>query len=160
MTLPEEIWRPLRRLVMLGHLEPRATGLYYLHCGYVEGDGPCVDLRREFLAALVRHFEPLRLQVADPEGDAADLGRLGLAVDGAARLVTGATDLAALEDVSLHVGAWLLYRSPHGDLMQLLGDRDPIRTLVLADLLQSRDLDVVVASHWHDREWLIGLRSD
>jgi hypothetical protein len=153
-VIPEEVWRPLRRLAILGRLQPRATDLYHVDCD----DRDCRALRFELLGALARHLGPLRLQVADPEGDAADLDRLGLAVDGAARLVTATTDLAALDDASLHQGGWLLYRSPHADLGALLGDRDPIRSLVLAELLHARELDAVVASFWNDREWVVGLR--
>ncbi len=156
MIISEETLDRLRALEALGALHRRAAHLLYLDCPFFCGE-ECLAARRGFLAALVRERAPLRLQVADPEGDAADLDRLGLAIDGPARLVTVDTDLAALDDASLHQGGWLLYRSRHPDLRALLGDRDPCRSLVLGELLGAGEVELAIASFWNDREWLIAL---
>lgn len=152
--IPDDVLAPLTALHELRALEGRGDHLLYLTCSF-----PCdpriLEARRALLAALLRHHAPLRLQVADPEGDAADLDGLGLARDGASRLLFADADLEALDRVSLHVGAWLMHKSQADDLYVVLGDRDPFRSMVLDELVRRGEASLVVASFYDDREWLI-----
>lgn len=107
--------------------------------------------RRAVLAALLAAYGPMTLFLVDDEP--LDLPRAG---DG--WRVDAGTDLAALEDAALHVGAWLLVRSRHDDPRPLLGGRDLYRTQVLADLCARGDLDAAIASFWNDLEWLLVAR--
>jgi hypothetical protein len=153
VILPGAILEPLGELHELGVLEGRGN-LVYVYCPRF-GDRVAVGARLRLLAALVEHHGPLRLQVADPEGDAADLARLALPRDGAAWLLGPGVDLAAVDDVSLHAGAWLIHRSRHDDLLPVLGGRDPFRTDVLDEVVRGGEAALIVASFYDDHEWLI-----
>lgn len=112
--------------------------------------------RRGVLEAIVRGYGPLKLVIEDPE-DREGLDALGIIEIEGGRLIPPDVDLDALELAALHVGGWLLYRSRHPDLLPLIGDRDVLRTPVLAELAVSGDIDVALAAFFDDREWLLAL---
>jgi hypothetical protein len=153
VTIPEDVLEPLRRLHALGALEGRGE-LVGVACPF-GADARVLAARRDLLGALLRHLAPMRLEVAQPEDDAAALEAVGVLRDGPSFRVEAGVDLDALDRAALHVGAWFLFRSPHASIEPLLGGLDPFRSEVLADVVRRGDAALVVASFYDDREWLI-----
>lgn len=139
--MPPELLDALRACLALGMLGPRGDTLHLAIAFPPRGEQ--LAARRRVLAALLEAYGPMSLFLVEADD---------------AITVSPATNLAALEDAELHVGAWLLLRSRHADPRALLGGRDVYRTPVLAELCASGDLDAAVASFWDDREWLIAAR--